>query len=139
MAGSRVTPRQAAIVVAAFVLGGVAAFAAQRLTRDTGTNPATETIARLDATIADLAPGGVAVRAQVVRLPEGFVQRRTPDVSTLNLVQKGRVEIDDADGRTTFVAGTSFLTHAGEEYTISVDETAELTVIGLRPAAGSGP
>ena len=139
MAGSRVTPRQAAIVIAAFVLGGVAAFVAERLTRDTGTNPATETIARLDATVADLADGGVAVGAQVVRLPEGFVQRRTPDASTLNLVQSGRVEIDDADGKTTYVAGTSFLTPAGEEYTIAVNETAELTVIDLRPAAGAGP
>ena len=138
MAGSRVTPRQAAIVVAAFVLGGVAAFVAERLTRDTGTNPATETIARLDATVADLAPGGVAVQAQVVRLPEGFVQRRTPDGSTLNLVQSGRVEVDDADGRTVYVAGTSFLAPAGEEYTIAVAETAELTVIDLRPAAADG-
>jgi hypothetical protein len=139
MAGSRVTPRQAAIVVAAFVLGGVAAFVAERLTRDTGTNPATETIARLDATVAELAPGGVAVQAQVVRLPEGFVQRRTPEGSTLNLVQSGRVEVDDPDGKTTYVAGTSFLAPAGEEYTIAVVDTAEITVIDLRRAAGDEP
>jgi hypothetical protein len=139
MAGSRVTPRQAAIVIAAFVLGGVAAFVAERLTRDTGTNPATETIARLDATVPNLAPEGVAVQAQVVRLPEGFVQRRTPEVSTLHLVQTGRVEIDDADGETTYVAGTSFLIPAGEQYTIAVEETAEITVIGLSPGADVEP
>lgn len=139
MAESRVTPRQAAIVVAAFVLGGVAAFVVERLGGDVGTNPATETIARLDATVAELVPGGVAVRAEVVRLPEGFVQRRTPDVSTLNLVQSGRVEVDGAGGETTYIAGTSFLAPAGEQYTITVVETAELTVIDLRRAAGDGP
>lgn len=139
MARSRVTPRQAAIVIAAFVLGGVAAFVAELLTRDTGTNAATETIARLDATVEDIAPGGVAVQARVVRLPEGFVQRRTPDGSTLNLLQSGRVEVADADGTNTYVAGTSFRTPAGEQYTITVVETAQITVIDLRPAAGGGP
>jgi hypothetical protein len=133
---TRVTPRQAAIVIAAFVLGGVAAFAAERLTRDTGTNPASETIARLDTTIAELGESGVAVQAQVVRLPEGFVQRRTPEGSTLNLVQAGRIEIEDASGSTTYVPGASFLSRVGETYTISVLVDATITVIDLRPAGG---
>jgi hypothetical protein len=137
MARGRVTPRQAAIVIAAFVLGGVAAFAAERLTKDTGTNPASETIARLDTTLEDVAPGGLAVQAQVVRLPQGFLQRRTPQGSTINLVQSGRVEVEDADGKTTYVAGTSFLAPAGETYTIAVVTDAEITVIDLRPA-GAG-
>lgn len=124
-------------MIAAFILGGVAAFVAELLARDTGTNPGTETIARLDATVAELAPGGIAVQAQVVRLPEGFLQQRTPEGSTLNLVQEGRVEVEDAGGKTTYVAGTSFLAPAGEEYTIAVVENAEITVIDLRPA-GAG-
>ncbi len=135
MAG-RVTPRQAAVVIAAFVLGGVAAFVAERLTRDTGTNPATETIARIDATVTDVVPGGVAVQAEVIRLPDGFFQRRTPEGSTLNLVQSGRVEIEDADGTTTYIAGTSFLAPAGEQYTIAVVQDTTITVIDLQPAGG---
>jgi hypothetical protein len=130
----RITPRQAAVVILAFVLGGVAAFAAERLTRDVGTNPASETIARLDTTVAGLGESGLIVGAQVVRLPEGFVQRRTPGGSTLNLVQAGRVEIENENGTTTYVAGTSFVVPAGETYTIGVIVDTTITVVDLRPA-----
>jgi hypothetical protein len=132
MAGP-VTPRQVAVVIAAFALGGVAAFAGERIARDTGTNPSTETVARLEATIEALPSGPVAVQAQVVRLPEGFEQRLTPEGTTLSLIQAGRVEIDDADGKTTYIAGTSFLAPAGEPYTIRVLDDAALSVVDLRP------
>jgi quercetin dioxygenase-like cupin family protein len=128
-----VTPRQAAIVVLAFVLGGVAAVTAERLTRDLGTNPSSETIARVDATIESPTGAPVAVQAQVVRLPEGFEQRRTPDGSTLNLVQTGRVEIETGGRTATYLPGTSFVAPAGEPYVIRVVETAEISVVDLRP------
>lgn len=119
----------------AFVLGGVAAVTAERLTRDLGTNPSSETIARVEATISDPAGSPVAVEARVVRLPDGFEQRRTPDGTTLNLVQSGRVEIENEEGTSTYFAGMSFLAPAGEPYVIRVERTAVISVLDLLPGA----
>ncbi len=132
----RVTPRQAAALIVAFVLGGVAAVAAERLTRDVGTNPSSETLAFFDGTVTAPGEGPLAVQAQVVRLPDGFVQRRTPERPTLTLVQSGRVEIDVEGATTTYLAGASFFTTADEQYTIRVLETAELSVVDLGPPDG---
>jgi hypothetical protein len=130
----RLTPGQAAALLVAFVLGGIAAVAAELLLRDTGTTPSSETLARLDATLTTVETGPLAVQAQVVRLPEGFEQQRTPEQATLILVQQGRVEIETSTGTTTYIAGTSFLARAGQPYTIRVVDTAELTSIDLSPS-----
>lgn len=130
----RLTPRQAAALIVAFILGGVAAIAAAFLLRDIGTTPSSETLALLDATVEAPATGPLAVEAEVVRLPEGFEQRRTPARPTLILVQRGRIEIERGGEETTYLGGTSFVAPAGVPYTIRVVETAELATFDLGPA-----
>jgi hypothetical protein len=125
MAG-RLTPRQAAGLAVAFVLGGIAAVAAERLTRDTGTNPSSETLARADVTV-----GGAPVDARVIRLPEGYVQRLTQEGTTLNLVQSGRVEVELGGQSSEYIAGTSFLVPAGRPYILRALETVQLSVVVL--------
>lgn len=131
---SRVTPRQAGIVVLAFVLGGVAAVVAEKLARDTGTNPASETVALATQTITSGLAAPLALDAHVVRLPEGYDQRLTPDGPTLTLVETGRVEVDVGSETTEYIGGTSFFSPGGEPYTLRVLADARLSVIRLTSA-----
>jgi hypothetical protein len=131
---SRVTPRQAGVVVLAFVLGGVAAVVAEKLVRDTGTNPSSETVALATQTITTGSTDPLAVEAQVLRLPEGYDQRLTPAGGTLTLVETGRVEVEDASGRRTYVGGTSFFSPADEPYVLRVLADSRLSVVRLTSA-----
>jgi hypothetical protein len=131
---TRITPRQAGIVILAFVLGGVAAVGAERIARDTGTNPASETVALGAQTVTTPAGAQVGVDAQVIRLPEGYDQRLTPDGPTLTLVEAGRIEVETPSGTQSFVGGTSFFSPAGEEYTLRVQADARLSVVRLTSA-----
>jgi hypothetical protein len=133
----RLTPMHAAALLVAFILGGIAGVAAELLLRDTGTNPSSETLALLDTTLEGTGTGPLAVQALIVRLPEGFEQERTPERPTLVLVERGRVEIENAAGEATYIAGTSFLAPGGEPYTIRVTETAEIATIDLGPAGSA--
>lgn len=131
---SPITPRQAGVVILAFVLGGVVAIVTQQLTKDAGTNPGSETVALGVQTVTTPSGEPVAVDAQVVRLPEGYNQRRTPDGPTLTLLETGRVEIEAAGATTTYVGGTSFFSPADEPYTIRVLADARLSVVRLTSA-----
>lgn len=131
---SRVTPRQAGVVILAFLLGGVAAVVTERLARDTGTNPASETVALATQTITTASTGPLALDAQVVRLPEGYDQRLVPEGATLTLVEAGRVEVEDGSGKATYVGGTSFFSPAGTPYTLRVLADSRLSVVRLTSA-----
>jgi hypothetical protein len=128
------TPRQAGFLVAAFVLGGVAAVVTQQLVKDTGTNPGSETVALGGGTLATAPAGPVVVAAEVVRLPEGYEQRRTPEEPTLTLVEVGRVQVEKEGRRTEYIAGTSFFSAPDHPFTLRVLADARLSIVRLLSA-----
>jgi len=131
---SRVTPRQAAFVFLAFILGGVVAIVTQQVTKDTGTNPGSETVALAGQTLTTPTGGLVGLHAQVVILPEGYDQRIEPDSPTLTLVETGRVEVETGGETTTYIGGTSFFSPTAVQYTLRVLADARLSVVRLTSA-----
>ena len=128
------TPRQAGALAVAFILGGVAAVVSGQLLKDTGTNPASETVALGAGTFGAAGTGPVRLSGKVVQLPEGYEQRQTPAAPTLTLVESGQVQIEDAAGSREYLAGTSFVRSAGVEYTIRVQADAQLATVSLLSA-----
>jgi quercetin dioxygenase-like cupin family protein len=80
-----------------------------------------------------LPAGPVEVVAETVELPAGFVSRHEHGGPTFNLIRRGRVEIDDRGGTTTYGPGGFFFEPGDTPHEIRVRTDARLDVVRLLP------
>jgi quercetin dioxygenase-like cupin family protein len=129
---SRPTPRQLAVALGAFVLGGVIAIVVERALEDSGPMRAQETLAEAPVQTLQEAPSPpVRVVADRVRLPTGFESRRFHGGPTFTFVDSGEVEVEIDGKSTTYGAGAFYVVPAGQVYTLRVLDTAELAAVRL--------
>jgi hypothetical protein len=129
----RVTPAVAGAVVAAFVVGGVVAIAVDRATRnDTGTLRGTETVAEAPVDTLEQPPSGpLRVVANIVQLPAGYEAKLVNNGPTFTFVDFGRVQVETAERRTVYGAGSFYTMERGRLYQVRVLDDAQLSVVRL--------